>query len=374
MATSRNLVVTSLSGKKLATFESVNLKQVTGVELKRMVADVVGFPVSGIKLTSEQGVIIEKSVSLEQVLSDVSSSQEQITIGCVVCPPRPLGNKNLEPQRETSFGSKAGMVLSTRLHSDERCGKPSVIKSRNPEPHLRKHIQAVLTAAFAEGMAPIIDMGVDAAFQEAGFANLSSESQDYIYEDMERSTCADLSSCRVWAYSMSADFIQNAGLGWLDIIPGMNPVVCAVLWRLLPSWEDKGTVLEVLFLATSPEMREGGFAFQLENDLESAAKEMGCCAIAVAAVPHQGMNFWTGRCGFEVVVPLKTDTTEADCLGEPLNNLGDFLLRHMLLFTDTPLVAKELSGGGHSDKDENQNSTYKRRCSLSRLCRLDFGS
>merc|ERR1712146_803611 len=79
----------------------------------------------------------------------------------------------------------------------------------------------------------------------------------------------------------------------------------------------------------------------------------GCSAIAVAAVPVQGMAFWTKRCGFQVVVPLKDgqdhpvvagDTTKAEHLDEPVNELGEFLLQHMLLFTDTPLVAKVLAG------------------------------
>jgi hypothetical protein len=108
-------------------------------------------------------------------------------------------------------------------------------------------------------------------------------------------------------------------------------------------------------------MREQGWAIELEEELESAAEFMGCSAIAVAAVPVQGMSFWTQRCGFKVVVPLKTETKSseefqdamsdaAECLGHPVNELGDFLLRHMLLFTDTPLVAKELSSNTHSSK------------------------
>merc|ERR1719330_1990817 len=88
------------------------------------------------------------------------------------------------------------------------------------------------------------------------------------------------------------------------------PLVCAVLWRLLPApppavTECKpqealvGPVLEVLFLATTPELREVGQAQALVSELEGAAKQMGCFAISVAAVPSQGISFWTG-CGYEV--------------------------------------------------------------------------
>merc|ERR1712241_1108207 len=96
---------------------------------------------------------------------------------------------------------------------------------------------------------------------------------------------------------------------------------------------------------------------------ESAAYSMGCSAIAVAAVPAQGMSFWTKRRGFEVVVPLKTEirssegfqdavSDETEYLGEPVNDLGDFLVRHMVLFTDTPLVAKDLSWKGYRRNNE----------------------
>merc|ERR1712032_1601167 len=178
--------------------------------------------------------------------------------------------------------------------------------------------------------------------------------QEYVYEDPGRNVYADLSSCRVWVYSVRADVMkEGAGPAFLrHDIRTMNPVICAVLWRLLPNWQDKGPVLEVLFLATSPEMWERGWAAELEEELERVATSMGCSAIAVAAVPAQGMNLWTVRCGFEIVVPLRTGACpdggvdEEHPLGEPVNGLGDFLLRHMLLFTDTPLVAKVLRNRG----------------------------
>merc|ERR1711998_714587 len=99
---------------------------------------------------------------------------------------------------------------------------------------------------------------------------------------------------------------------------------------------ERGPVLEVLFLATTPHFREQGWAVKLEQELESVAKSMGCSAIAVAAVPHQGINFWTERCGFEAVVPLlevptsEDNGTEQQYLGEPVSELGEFLPRHML--------------------------------------------
>merc|ERR1719454_1537727 len=47
----------------------------------------------------------------------------------------------------------------------------------------------------------------------------------------------------------------------------MGTVMSAALWRLLPDWAGKGPVLEVLFLATNPNMRERQWAVELERDL-----------------------------------------------------------------------------------------------------------
>merc|ERR1719203_1295654 len=139
------------------------------------------------------------------------------------------------------------------------------------------------------------------------------------------------------------------------ILRGRSPLVCAVLWRMLDApaappdgkQTSGGSVLEVLFLATSPEYRELGQAQELVKELEEAAQTMGCFAICVAAVPKQGISFWT-RCGYEVAVPLEETATEGSepsgppRLGEPRSELGAFLLQKMLLFSDTPLVAKVL--------------------------------
>jgi len=301
---------------------------------------------------------------MESLLSGDGASQDRVTISCVLCPPQPLGTKTPEMM---FCGSKAGLILNSRLRSDECLGRPAVTRSRTPEPCLQQHVQNLLTKAFAAGVAPIIELGLRAAFHNANLDGSKKDAlHEYVYEDVECNAYADLSSCRVWAYSVNRSVkllpcfdIQEEDE---EMICTMNPVLSAVLWRLLPIWEDKGPVLEVLFLATSPGMREHGWAEELETELESAALSLGCSAIAVAAVPVQGMSFWTERCGFEIVVPLKSSTTGAEeyhdakdkdiqPLGEPVNELGQFLLQHMLLFTDTPLVAKVLSGESQATGD-----------------------
>merc|ERR1712048_970968 len=115
---------------------------------------------------------------------------------------------------------------------------------------------------------------------------------------------------------------------------GAGTVASAVLWRLLDSPADdecpKGPVIEVLFLATCEEYRECGQALALVRELEAAAKAMGCSAVAVAAVPVQGVGFWTDAVGCEVLVPLNGQHNDIDpppdsVLGEPRNALGAFL-------------------------------------------------
>merc|ERR1712217_160680 len=126
---------------------------------------------------------------------------------------------------------------------------------------------------------------------------------------------------------------------------------------MLPDWEGvsgfasqeyikEGPVLEVLFLATHQSFREGGYARDLVRSLEHSAREMGCSAVVVAAVPAQGINFWT-RAGYRVEVPL-LELEEDDKpqggpgLSAPTTALGEFLHEHMVLFTDSPLVVKLL--------------------------------
>jgi hypothetical protein len=338
-----------MSGTVLTSFDAIDLENVSGLEFRRMVAKAIGFPEARIDLLSKSGDVLQVYRSLQQLLQDASPEEQEISVACVLTQPRPIGPKNVEYQGYVR-SSKGGMVLVHRLRSDDRLGRPSVTRSRNPDPSLRSDIQDLIAKSFAPGLAPLIEMGLNAAFHDAA----SNASQDYIYEDAN--AIADLSSCRVWAYSVQ----KKTGDVYLDdALNQMGPVLCTVLWRLLPSWQDKGPVLEILFLATCQELREMGWANELEGELEALAKSMGCSAIAVAAVPVQGMAFWTKRCGFEVLVPLKDgqedeqdhqnqkapgNTTKAEHLEEPVNELGEFLLKHMLLFTDTPLVAKVLAG------------------------------
>merc|ERR1712039_16314 len=104
------------------------------------------------------------------------------------------------------------------------------------------------------------------------------------------------------------------------------------------------------FLATAEDFRRTKAATELVADLEDTARKMNCSAIAVAAVPHQGIQFWT-RNGFQVEVPLKSEDaamsgaskSHGPGLDEPVSDLGTFLYDNMILFTDSPLCAKILT-------------------------------
>merc|ERR1712039_333162 len=98
-----------------------------------------------------------------------------------------------------------------------------------------------------------------------------------------------------------------------------------------------------------------------------------------AAVPAQGRSFWE-KAGFKTVVDLKpVDLPEStvsddnprhrarveaaaeaaanageDALLDPTTAFGSFLKGEMLLFTDTPLMAKALSGAMPGDDTESE--------------------
>jgi len=96
------------------------------------------------------------------------------------------------------------------------------------------------------------------------------------------------------------------------------------------------------------------------TELEVAARGLGCAVMCVAAVPRQGVSFWK-KCGYKREVPLKKARARSaesnddapgggeidkeasmNPLEEPATALGKYLLANMLLFSDTPLVAKVL--------------------------------
>jgi len=276
-------------------------------------------------------------------------------------PSKPVGTKDAGAllYRRGGFGRKGGMMLARCLRQAQwdtpeqgKDGKGVFECHRVPLPEFREETLSLITSSFAEGLEPMISMAIDAAYISS--SSESTSRAPMIYEDVQMpGVYADLSSCQLWTRAVHRRFQDEFQSSC------SNRLVCAVLWRLLEApttIQDAeqiplGPVLEVLFLATNPDLREMCQAQELVKELEETAISMGCYAVCVAAVPKQGVSFWS-RCGYEVVVPLESppqeqpSISEAEAhvpnLGEPCNDLGAFLLQKMLLFTDTPLVAKVL--------------------------------
>lgn len=325
----------------MAQFDSVDLSSVTGWELKCQLAEAMGFPTVSLSLVSADGRQLGDRRVLQDTLAESASKAEPISISCVLGAQRAVGPKN---ERKRPAMSKAGTILSKRLRSGS-LGK--VRRSRVPNPALRKAAESLLCDSFAPELKELIRVGVEAACQQTSEHAATAARGQHVFRNAAHGVCVDLSSCRLWMASVEKkDSLSRALL--------KDGLISAVLWRLLHGWPGSpespvrpGPVLEVLFLATNPECRESGEAKKLVADLEKVAADLGCAAVAVAAVPVQGRKFWKG-CGFKVAVPLaKEDSDDAEPglgagLGEPVSALGEFLRDHMLLFNDTPLVAKAL--------------------------------
>lgn len=311
--------------------------------MKCQLAEAMGFPPVSFSLISTDGRQIDDRSILQDALGESVSKAEPISISCVLGAQRAVGPKN---ERKRPRVSKAGMVLSERLRSGS-LGK--VKRLRVPNPALRKTAEKLLRDSFAPELKELIRVGVKAACQQTSEDSATAARGQYVFQDAARGVCVDLSSCRLWMASVEKTDSLSRHLP-------KDGLISAVLWRLLHGWSGSpespvrpGPVLEVLFLATKAECRESGEAKKLVAELEKVATDLGCAAVAVAAVPAQGCQFWK-RCGFKVAVPLaKEDGDDAEPglgagLGEPVSALGEFLRDHMLLFNDTPLVAKALKG------------------------------
>jgi len=355
MSPQQTVRITNVAGAQVAQFESVDPSVITGWELKCRLAEVMGFPSVSFSFVSTDGKQIDDSESLQGVLGQKVCEAEPISISCIVGRQKAVGAKSGEPLPRMS---KAGELLCRRILRAEQSGKPVVNKLRIPDPALRDQAHKLICDSFAPELEGLIGVAVEAAYhQELGGDSTEARGQ-HVFRDAAKGLCADLSSCRLWMSVMDTELVGPRSSTHHQAL--QEGLVSAVLWRLLDGWtgasEDvlgepvpAGPVLEVLFVATSIHAREWGEAAMLVAELEAVAGDMGCVAIAVAAVPAQGRAFWS-RNGYTVQVPL-AEWKESDMkwahgsgpgLGEPASALGEFLCERMLLFNDTPLVAKVL--------------------------------
>lgn len=335
-----NVSVTNPAGNSIALFPAIDIFNTTGGTLKQMIAKAVGFPAAGIKLSLPTGRCIMNPEALSTMLSSDMLNESELAVSCVLVKSCHVGAQWNGKRR--SFGGKSGMMLARAIRLAEQRGKPIVSNLRSPNGALRNDVHELITESFAPGLRGLIELALQVAHQPPAGDGLDSTDsrQKLVFEDAERGAYADLSTCQLWTRAFHANkSIHDPS------------VVSAVLWRLLFNWEGSpavdgpvpdgpvraGPVLEVLFLATNPEFRDEGEGQKLVAELEDAARGLGCVAMCVAAVPKQGIAFWK-RAQFEVAVPLAAETGEGP--GEPVTVLGQFLVENMLLFSDTPLLAK----------------------------------
>lgn len=352
----RDVSVKDLASNEVTCVHQADLARMTGRELKGMVAEAVGCDVSSIKLICSTGTLSDFAV-LEQLVRNESPGKREIAFTLVLAPLKPLGDKK---ERDVYFGSKAGLCLKCRIEMAQQQHSDQVRNFHDPIPDMRDDVVRLIQSSFAEQQGGLIECAVSAAYQDSG---------SMMYEDKKSGASIDLSSCRLWT--------RVATLNVSDTLDAEKLLVGAILWRIISGWPGSlasmpggavpaGPVLEVLFLATATGMREGGQAQKLIEELQEVGTEMGCAAMAVAAVPVQGYGFWTKN-GFQVHVPLQegkevprpvavAKSKAGPGLAEPLTELGAFLRDHMVLFTDTPLVAKvldlgcEKQGASHIDQ------------------------
>mmetsp|Transcript_30015 Transcript_30015/g.69901 ORF Transcript_30015/g.69901 Transcript_30015/m.69901 type:complete len:420 (+) Transcript_30015:75-1334(+) len=349
VAAERQIVVVAMNGEELLRMSSTELLQDTDCrELLQRVSKAVGFAKSSLSLTTSGGQALFDSDPVSKVLE--SEAGESVYLTCILSPVKPIAAKEENDRR---FGRKGVLLLTKRLQAAAKGGAFAQI-CRAPELGCRNEVLDLLSSSFAPDLKPLIDAGLQAAFGEEGGNAATDSDAPYIYKHEATGTSADLSSCRLW------------------ISEFQSSLVGAVLWRVIDGWSGAdsdafvegreigaGPVLEVLFLAIQVGLREHGQAGRLLSELESTARQMGCVAVTVAAVPHQGCAFWTSN-GYRVAVPCTDGPLESpDAAQEPgpfldatTGAFGQYLFRHMLLFTDTPLMAKVLSDAAPSPPTE----------------------
>eukprot|EP00929_Paragymnodinium_shiwhaense_P007325 TRINITY_DN11123_c0_g1_i16.p1 TRINITY_DN11123_c0_g1~~TRINITY_DN11123_c0_g1_i16.p1 ORF type:complete len:338 (-),score=67.09 TRINITY_DN11123_c0_g1_i16:164-1177(-) len=334
--------------------------------LRCRVAEELGFPTTVMSFVLPSGVPLQPGILAAQpsfVEAVALDDPGAVSLTCVVSSARPCGKKQPEHWRCCPvLGAKAGFILETLLEDGPRSKElltfVQTLRTPKDRPESRLFAQQLITTNFASHLDDLID----AAFSVV-YSDLDSDvALTFTHEPTQ--AALDLSTCQLWlrVFDMQALRADDGhGNMWMDALDRLcgdtlsAGILGGVLWRVLEGWHGMdaaadfaavpaGPVLEVLFLATVTEFRRGGEAAALLKDLEAGAKAMGFVAIAVAAVPQQGMNFWTKKMSYSSVVALNPSPSSAsDVFCEPTNELGRFLFENMMLFDDTPLVAKSLA-------------------------------
>lgn len=372
MASAQNITieVTSLAGSYLATMHAVDITCTTCAELKQMVAKAIGFFLPGTRLMLASGVQIEGQQLLSELLTTDLPIANVLTVSAVLVKSELFGSKSSECTRPLSTLPTALVCQPVWRQGMWKQGKPMLETLRTPKESLREPVQFLLTSRFGPEVTPLIESALALAYDQllpttgnadkkqktSGTSEGQAPKHGLVFEDAARATYADLSTCQLWIRASKVEAcLENLDQNTRRLL-WHRSVHAAVLWRLLFSSEGSsgsalentgldGPVLEVLFLSTQYCQ---GDATALLSDLEDEARARGCAAICTtAANSAEATSFWKPL-GFSVEVPVKAcedgdaAEPEPEQEPEPSTALGRYLSRKMVLFTDTPVVAKVL--------------------------------
>eukprot|EP00927_Polykrikos_kofoidii_P012678 TRINITY_DN15492_c0_g2_i1.p1 TRINITY_DN15492_c0_g2~~TRINITY_DN15492_c0_g2_i1.p1 ORF type:complete len:389 (-),score=46.51 TRINITY_DN15492_c0_g2_i1:71-1237(-) len=355
-----DVVVVNMTGNTLATLEAVDIDKVTGLALKGLVMQATGGSSAAFRLVPSwaSGTPLKLSDLVSRSLAGSAKCRDgPLVVTCVVdlrC--GLLGQKT--SAGPGVFWLRSGFLLLERIEEVEDRGESLVATFQCPDESLRDEAMEMVLTSLPRSLASFIAAAFDAAYagvpegDGSTIVTSTPPCRRLFYEaNSNGDVCVDLSTCRFWARA----FISCEMAKQLSPFREYQRVMTSVLWRLLSGWNGcsaavdaadsptgGGPVLEVLFLASISDMRQDRQAHRLIEDLVEMGTLMGCVAICVAALPQQGQTFWRSL-GFKPIVHFeKTRRDNSFPFGEPSCEFGRFLLKNMVLFSDTFLFARVL--------------------------------
>lgn len=142
--------VTNMSGEVVANLQGVPAEEL-GRGLKRMIANVAGFPATGLALILASGRSVEDDAPLNLAIGNESASHASVAMTCTLAPARPCGEKSERCGVESVIRKGGGMLVS-RVDAAERKGLQIISTVRVPDPRLRADAQDLITKSFAPGL------------------------------------------------------------------------------------------------------------------------------------------------------------------------------------------------------------------------------
>ena len=132
-----------------------------------------------------------------------------------------------------------------------------------------------------------------------------------------------------------------------EIKIGYFELACGLIWRNVSTKQFR--MFEILFLSTSENQRHNNYGKIMFDKIERYCLQNCFNIVCVAAVPNQGIGFWSNN-GFTMY--CKSDekiTINKKSLPSLDSNTGasdaakQLLMKNMIRFKDTPLYAKVLN-------------------------------